>query len=323
MPTIKDVAKRANVSVATVSRVINNTGYVNVETRKLVEVAIDELGYVPNELARSLFLKKSNIIGLVVPHFSTYYFAELIQVLESEVVKNGYNLMVFNTNEGSVEKERSIIKIFSQYNIDGLILVVDTDIIDEYLKINKPIISVDRTLRSDIPSVYCDNFLGGRIAAEKLINLQCKNIAHITGPNHLETVLEREAGFRQVLDKHNLSYKSVDVDFTKPKHDRIKEFLQEEGPFDGIFCSSDSIAAHVIHVANKLDYNLPKDMKIIGYDNVSLCNFTTPTLSTIRQPLDKLGEHAVSALIKMITKKQVDEPHKIVNVEFIERNSTK
>ena len=99
MPTIKDVAKRANVSVATVSRVINNTGYVNVETRQLVEQAIIDLGYVPNELARSLFRKKSNIIGLIVPHISTYFFAELIEAIESAVTQEGYKLMIFNSKE--------------------------------------------------------------------------------------------------------------------------------------------------------------------------------------------------------------------------------
>ena len=95
MPTIKDVAKRANVSVATVSRVINNTGYVNIETRQMVEQAIKDLGYVPNELARSLFRKKSNIIGLIVPHISTLFFGELIEAIEGAVTKAGYKLMIF------------------------------------------------------------------------------------------------------------------------------------------------------------------------------------------------------------------------------------
>ena len=93
MPTIKDVAKKANVSVATVSRVINNTGYVNVETRKIVQTAINELGYVPNELARSLFRKRSNIIGLIVPHISTYFFAELIESLEEPIMKHGFKYL--------------------------------------------------------------------------------------------------------------------------------------------------------------------------------------------------------------------------------------
>jgi len=99
MPTIKDVAKKANVSVATVSRVINNTGYVNQETRKMVVDVINELGYVPNELARSLFSKRSNIIGLIVPHISTFFFAELIESLEDAIMQKGYKLMIFNSKD--------------------------------------------------------------------------------------------------------------------------------------------------------------------------------------------------------------------------------
>ena len=106
MPTIKDVAKKANVSVATVSRVINNTGYVNHETRKIVEDAIGELGYVPNELARSLFRKRSNIIGLIVPHISTYFFGQLIESLEEPIMKKGYKLMIFNSKDDiEIEKK--------------------------------------------------------------------------------------------------------------------------------------------------------------------------------------------------------------------------
>ena len=108
MPTIKDVAKKANVSVATVSRVINNTGYVNHETRKMVEAVIEDIGYVPNELARSLYTKKSNIIGLIVPHISTYFFAELIESLEDAIMKKGYKLMIFNSKD-DIELEKKYI----------------------------------------------------------------------------------------------------------------------------------------------------------------------------------------------------------------------
>ena len=117
MPTIKDVAKKANVSVATVSRVINNNGYVNHETRKIVTTAIDELGYVPNELARSLFKKKSNIVGLIVPHISTYFFAELIESLEDAITSAGYKLMIFNSKD-DVELEEDAFIYDNNNNVD-------------------------------------------------------------------------------------------------------------------------------------------------------------------------------------------------------------
>ena len=121
MATIKDVAKKANVSVATVSRVINNKGYVNEETRQLVQTAITELSYIPNELARSLYNKHSKLIGVIVPHFDTQFYAELIEGIENAAMKLGYKIMLSNTQDNK-QREADYIQIFQQYNIDGIIV---------------------------------------------------------------------------------------------------------------------------------------------------------------------------------------------------------
>jgi DNA-binding LacI/PurR family transcriptional regulator len=322
MPTIKDVAKKANVSVATVSRVINNTGYVNFETRKIVEDAIDEMGYVPNELARSLFRKKSNIIGLIVPHISTYFFAELIEAIEEHITKKGYKLMIFNSKD-DIEIEKKYINVFSQYNIDGLIIVANTKSTRAYINLNIPIITIDHIIDQSVPSVTSDNVQGGEIAARKLIESGAKNIIHFRGPSVLITVIDRARGFYQVMNEHNIDVQSCDLDFKIPELDLIEDFIKKHPKVDGIFCSSDIIAIYVISVLQKLGYKIPEDVQVIGYDNIELSEVLFPRLTTIAQPIDDMGVRTVENLLTLIEKKELEDIHQTLTVSIVERDSTK
>lgn len=322
MPTIKDVAKKANVSVATVSRVINNTGYVNHETRKIVEDAIDELGYVPNELARSLFRKKSNIIGLIVPHISTYFFAELIEAIEDHIMEKNYKLMIFNSKD-DIEIEKKYINVFSQYNIDGLIIVANTKSTRAYMNLKIPIITIDHIIDKSVPSVTSDNVQGGEIAATKLIEQGCKKIIHFRGPSVLITVVDRARGFYQVMDEHNIDVHSCDLDFKTPELDLIEDFIKQHPDVDGIFCSSDIIAMYVISVLKRLNYKIPQDVQVIGYDNIELSEVLIPRLTTIAQPINDMGMRTVNNLLTLIEKKELEETHQTLPVSLVERDSTK
>lgn len=322
MPTIKDVAKKSNVSVATVSRVINNTGYVNHETRKIVETAIAELGYVPNELARSLFRKKSNIIGLIVPHISTYFFAELIESLEEPIMKQGYKLMIFNSKD-DIEIEKKYINVFNQYNIDGLILAANTQSVRSYLNLKIPIITIDHIIDNSIASITSDNVQGGELAAKKLIASGAKNIIHFRGPSVLITVVDRARGFYQVMDEHNIDVSSFDLDFRTPDLEDIEMFLKRHPNVDGIFCSSDIIAFYVISVLQKLGYNVPNDVQVIGFDNIELSEVLIPRLTTIAQPIEEMGVRAVNTLLSLVDKKEVEDMHQLMPVSLVERDSTK
>jgi DNA-binding LacI/PurR family transcriptional regulator len=322
MPTIKDVAKKANVSVATVSRVINNTGYVNHETRKIVETAIGELGYVPNELARSLFRKRSNIIGLIVPHISTYFFAELIESLENPIMEHGYKLMIFNSKD-DIDIEKKYINVLSQYNIDGLILVANTQSVRSYLNLKIPMITIDHIIDKSIASITCDNVQGGELAARKLVATGVKKVIHFRGPSVLITVVDRARGFYQVMDEHNIDVVSFDLDFKAPDLEDIEMFIKKHPTVDGIFCSSDIIAMYVISVLQKLGYSIPDDVQVIGFDNIELSAVLIPTLTTVAQPILEMGESAVNTLLTLIDKKEVEELHQLIPVRLIERNSTK
>lgn len=322
MPTIKDVAKKANVSVATVSRVINNTGYVNHETRKIVKDAIDELQYVPNELARSLFRKRSNIIGLIVPHISTYFFAELIESLEESIMQKGYKLMIFNSKD-DIEIEKKYINVFSQYNIDGLILVANTQSVRSYLNLKIPIITIDHIIDKSVPSITSDNVQGGELAARKLVELGAKKIIHFRGPSVLITVVDRARGFYQVMDEHNIDVRSFDLDFKVPDLEDIEMFIKKHPDVDGIFCSSDIIAFYVISILTKLGYKVPDDVQVVGFDNIELSAVLIPRLTTIAQPIEEMGVRAVESLLKLIEKKELEDLHQLIPVRLIERDSTR
>lgn len=322
MPTIKDVAKKANVSVATVSRVINNTGYVNHETRKIVQVAIEELGYVPNELARSLFRKKSNIIGLIVPHISTYFFAELIESIEDAVTQSGYKLMIFNSKD-DMELEKKYLNVLNQYNIDGLILVANTKSTKEYMKLGIPILTIDHIIDKSVPSITSDNVLGGELAARKLIESGCQNIIHFRGPSDLITVVDRARGFYQVVDEHDIDCYSFDLDFKAPDINDMEMFIKKHPDVDGIFCSSDIIAFYAISVLKKLGYNVPNDVQVIGFDNIELSDVLIPKLTTIEQPILEIGRQSISLLQQMIKKETVTDLHQVLPVSMIERETTK
>ncbi|WP_258878356.1 LacI family DNA-binding transcriptional regulator [Candidatus Xianfuyuplasma coldseepsis] len=322
MPTIKDVAKRANVSVATVSRVINNTGYVNIETRHLVEKAIEELGYVPNELARSLFRKKSKIIGLIVPHISTYFFGELIEAIEDAVTQEGYKLMIFNSKDDA-ELEKKYLNVLNQYNIDGLILTANTRSAKSYLKLNIPILTIDHIIDSTVPSITSDNVRGGELAARKLIENGAKKIIHFRGPSDLITVVDRARGFYQVVDEHNIEAYSFDLDFKNPDINDIEMFIKKHPDVDGIFCSSDIIALYAISALKKLGYNIPEDVQVIGFDNIELSGVLVPKLTTIAQPIDDFGKVSMKIIKTLLQKKELEEVHQVLPVNLIERDTTK
>jgi DNA-binding LacI/PurR family transcriptional regulator len=322
MATIKDVAKKAHVSVATVSRVINQKGYVNEETKNLVLDAIHELNYVPNELARSLFQKKSSIIAVMVPHLTSYYFAELLEFIEDTTVKNDYRLMVCNSHDDP-DKESQYLKIFDQYNIDGIILISNTHRIDDYKKLGIPIVEIDHKLAEDIPSIQSNNYLGGKLAAEKLISCGCKKIIHFRGPSDLVTVRERTEGFKSVLEENHVYNFSYDLDFRAPSAEDIDNVILSNLDCDGVFCDSDYMAMLALQSLKKAGKKIPDDVQLIGFDDIEIASALRPSLTTIAQKRKEMGEYAVTTLMRLINKEELEEFHRNIDVELIERETTK
>ncbi len=321
MANIKNVANKAHVSVATVSRVINNKGYVNEETRKLVENAIEDLDYIPNEFARTLFKKVSKTIGVIFPHLSNSFYYSVLEGIEEIAFEKGYKVMICNSHE-DINRENEYLKQFVKYNIDGIIIGSNSDLLSRYKELKIPIVTIDRIIEEAIPSVTSDNVGGGYLAAEKLVNSGCKNIVHFRGPSILLTVQERTKGFQESLIEKNMTCDKVDLAFINPEKDLIQQYLESHLEIDGIFCDSDTIAAIVLAELLRLGKKVPNDVQVIGYDNTILAELTTPKLTTISQKMFQIGEEAIMSLNSLIDKEALPNKHKLIPVELIERDTT-
>ena len=322
MATIKDVAKKANVSVATVSRVVNKKGYVNEETRKLVLKAIDDLNYVPNELARSLFNKQSKLLGILVPHFDTQFYGELIEGIENLAMKLGYKIMLCNTQDNP-KREADYIQILQQYNVDGLIVASNARNAGSLINSNMPIVTVDHILSENIPSITSNNMLGGAIAAQKLIEGKTKFVLELRGPSFLLTTSERSSGFRNILDQNDVKYMTFDDDLLNPDVKKLKNILLEHPTIDSIFATTDFLAINALKILLDLGKRVPEDVQIIGFDNNIYTTLTSPTLTTINQPVRAMGELALETLIGLVEGRQPKEFHAILDIKLIERESTR
>lgn len=329
MPKIEDVAKKAGVSVTTVSRVLNNRGYISQKTRNKVNQAIKELNYQPNEMARALFRRKSNMIGLIIPAVSHPFFSELTYHLEYYADQQGYKLLLCNSNR-DVAKERQYIDMLKKNQVDAIIMGSSVLDVQHYLNLNLPIISFDRIIADDIPIVTSDNFMGGKLAARLLVNCGCKNPAYlyrgIDGPHHQALLAnERAQGFEEELLVAGLKPVHVQLEATDgadAEHEtEIVRFMQEHPEVDGVFTSSDFIAAEVLQACHQLQKSIPNEIKIIGYDDVKIASLVSPRLSTIRQPIREMSESTINLIVKQINGEVVPKIN-LFPVSLIERETT-
>lgn len=321
-PTIKDVAKKANVSISTVSRVINKKGYVHDETKVLIDKIIKELGFVPNQLARSLTNRSSKIIAVIVPHIGPYFYGELLESIEAQAQANGYKIMFFNVQDDP-ERELEYIKFFEQYNIEGIIIASNFQNAGKLDEMKVPIITIDHILDETIPSITADSVKAGELAAKRLIKGGSKNLAIFRGPSFLMTTIERTLGFNKELKKHGLHADVFDFDLVNPDSKLIEQVLRANPHIDGIFAYSDTLALVISSILKKLGRKIPDDVQIIGYDNTPFCEWINPPLTTISQPISLLGKQAFLNLTRLIRGVELATLHEVMDVELIERSSTK
>lgn len=321
--TIKDVAQVAGVTVTTVSRVLNNRGYISDTTRKKVHEAMKELNYTPNELARSLFRKKSNIIGLIIPDVSHPFFSELSKYIEYYAYKKGYKILLCNSYEDSL-KEKDYIEMLKRNQVDGIIMGSHTLETSDYINTKLPIVALDRNLSNAIPLITSDNYNGGVLATNLLIKKGCKKLAHISGPLTLNTPANKRCNAFMDVTKEN-SIESIVIesklDTFSGYTEMIFDLLKKHPDIDGIFASSDIIAASIINVANSLNKKIPADLKIVGYDDIPLASLLVPAITTIKQPIESIGKLAIENIINQIEKNPF-EVETILPVDLIERLTT-
>ena len=325
MATIVDVARLAGVTPTTVSRVINNRGYISEKTKKRVHEAMDELGYQPNEIARSLTKQKSNTIGVIVPHISHPYFAKLISNLENEAAKKDYKIILCNSKE-KAEKEKQYLDMCKSNRVAGIIICSGNV---ESNKINTggiPVVLLEKNFEEGKLGIQCDNYQGGKLATEHLIECGCKKILHLSGVIDEEMPADnREKAFIDVCSKNEIEYfiKKYDIDTYNQMnyYDYIKAALNEIEGVDGIFASSDLIAAQVIQVCNEIKIRIPEDIKLVGFDDVDISQLTTPRITTVHQPIKEMARLSIELIYAKYNNIEVNEKT-ILPIKLIIRDST-
>ena len=325
MATIVDVAKLAGVTPTTVSRVINNRGYISEKTRNKVNEAMDQLGYQPNEIARSLTKQKSNTIGVIVPHISHPYFAKLISNLENEAAKSGYKIILCNSKE-KAEKEKQYLDMCKSNRVAGIILCSGNVESNKINTGNIPVVLLEKNFEEGKLGIQCDNYQGGKLATEHLIDCGCKRLLHFSGVIDEDMPADnREKAFIDICNEKNVEYfiRKYDINIYNEMnyYEYIKDTLNEIKNIDGIFASSDLIAAQVIQVCNDLNIRIPSDVKLVGFDDVEIAKLTTPTITTIHQPIKEMARLAIELIDSKYKNIEVNE-QTILPIELVVRNST-
>lgn len=297
-PTIKDVAREAGVSLATVSKVINNLP-VGKASREKVEQAIEKLGYQANKYARALKSSKTYSVALVLPSLKHPFFAHLTDELTKSLMKRGYNALLMITNYDAEAEEKCFAMVRSN-KIDGVIALTYSPDLKVSGKI--PIVTIDRHLGDFVPCISSDNYRGGELAAKKLIELGCKRLLHLRFSSGVPGETDkRSAGFEFKCSQYGVDYETIvlsDKGTEEPFYRFIEEHIcGEKLEFDGIFCSSDILASHVSRFITDRGVRVPDQVQIIGYDGIPDPYTDGLLCSTIEQPIAKMAEAAVDTLL--------------------------
>lgn len=315
MATIKDVAKRAGVSISTVSRCINRSGYVGKNTREKIERACEELKFKPMQSARILKTKKSNIIAFVIPTLRNNFFVELASYIERECLKHNYKVVLCNIDE-STELENSYIEMVEQHNFDGAIIATGTKVHKKLTEL--PLVLLDRFDSDQLTAslVSSDHKMGARQAVEHLVEKNCKHIAYIRPKEFSMPAVLRQEGYEEVLKENGLT--STVIEYENENELSSHDYTS----YDGMFVWCDDTAVDVLFHALKNKISVPEDLKMIGFDNNFLSGKIYPSLSTVDQPYEQMAQEAVRVLIRNIESGEIDKQIRVLPTKLIKRETT-
>lgn len=332
--SMKDIAKLSNVSVATVSRVINKNGRFSEETKDKVMKVIKETGYQPNFSAKSLRMNRSLSIGILVPDITNYFFADVVQKIEEILFQEGYSTIICNTNRDN-DKELVYLNTLRSKVVDGLIVISGAEEFDFTTPTNAskiiPYICIDRAPKNEDDTIFIssDHYEGAFIATKQLIESGSSLPIFVKHNNRTSTSqVERFKGFKDALAKHRIPFKEdkqvLAVNLLNSEDElHMTNFIKKNPDIDGIFAVNDNIAIRVMNALKKVHIRIPEDVKIIGFDGIPQGKNTSPTLSTIEQNTDDIASTAVQSLLRLIKNpKNTGEIIK-VPVSLIQRESTK
>lgn len=336
MVTIYDIAKKVGCASSTVSKALNNSKEVSEKRKKEILAVAKEMGYVPNASARSLATKNSWSIGVLYSEdlnigLEHHFFSGVLQAFKTYVESLGYEVTFVSKKVGA--QPLTYLDWCKYKNVDG-VFILTVDVNDENLteltESGIPIVTVDNGL-INVPTIISDNYQGSRMAIEYLMSKGAKHIAHLAGPLRSFAAMERLNAYKDILEKSNLEVdEKLIVEANNYDHmsgiKALEQLFDQYGQIpDAIYAASDDIAIGAIHALKSMGYKVPEDVAVIGFDNIELARYTSPSLTTVSQKKSLIGTEAAKHLISIINKETKSEPNVIkrVPVELVVRESTR
>ncbi|MCX4342848.1 MAG: LacI family DNA-binding transcriptional regulator [Kineothrix sp.] len=324
MATIREVSRLAGVSPSTVSRVINGTANVDIEKRERVLEAINQTNFQPNELARALYKKSSKIIGLIVPNIENPFFSELARTIEEAAFGYGFRLLLCNSNNDT-EKERININMLDQMKADGVILITNSGETGKMIaNCTLPVVIVDRHVpdTGEIAFIESDNYNGGRMATQCLVDCGCKKIVCMRGPQKFTSGFLRFKGYQDVCQENGIEERFIDCKYSFESGKKAALKMIETFPdTEGIFAANDMVALSAYKILRNHGIRVPENIQIVGFDDIGFSSLFSPEITTIHQPIQKMGQRAVD-IIYQYSNGQPFEKESIFEVQLIKRETT-
>lgn len=330
MPTISDVAKLSGLSKTTVSRVINNHSYVSKEKKELVMKAMKELNYTPNPSARRLRGNLTTTLGVIVPRIVNPFFSSLVNSIEQAAYKKGYQVLICQSNEDKA-KELAFLNLLKTKQVDGVIMTSienDWDVIESYKEYGSILLCNDYVNQAVVPMIRLDQMKGAYLGAKHLIERGHQKIAYCTGGLFDEQGKgkDRNQGFQKALHeagiKINPKWIFIDQHTIEDGKQVIKQILEMDDRPTAIFTGSDEVAGGIMIGAKERGLTIPDDLAIIGFDDQPIAEILDPKLTTIRQPVDQMGEKSVEVILEMLDNPEMEIKSYELPIELIVRQST-
>jgi LacI family transcriptional regulator len=328
MANILDVALKAKVSIATVSRVVNESDHkVNAATREKVQAAIRELDYRPNALAKGLLMKKTMTIGIIIPDISNPYYAEIVRGIQDTADRAGYAVMLHNT-DGKQERIIRHIYLLREKSVDGVIfsggIINGYETLSVLKELKERVVVVGRH-EVDFPAVMVDNMGGATQAVQHLIDLGHRRIGCLAGPEDSTTAADRLTGYRNALAQNGMTLdkRLVRRGAWTPEsgYQLARQLLEGNEAPTAVLCANDRMAFGAIKAARELGLNIPKDLAVVGFDNVPLGSYFDPPLTTVEIPMYDIGTAAMQMLIDLLSGEKF-EKLRLFSTKLLVRGST-
>ncbi|HWV87639.1 MAG TPA: LacI family DNA-binding transcriptional regulator [Capillimicrobium sp.] len=327
--TIRDVARAAGVSPSTVSHALSGKRTVSATTRARIERVIEELGYRPNQVAASMTTGRTLTLGMLVPDIANPYFGQLVANVERTAGARGYTVVV-GSSELDAELEARHVRRLVDRQVDALVYLGGTDapnpaVVDAARQ--RPVVAVDEPfswLPESAATITVDNRVGGMLAAQHLIGLGHERLAVVAGPAGLPTARDRTAGFVDAAERAGREpvVRSAD-NYTVDAGRRVgATLLTTDADVTGVFCANDLIALGVMQVAAELGRRVPSDLALVGFDDMFVSTLVTPALTTVRQPLDRIGREAAELAIALAAGESGLTMRRVLPVDLVVRGST-